>query len=188
MIVPMAEVLEPELRGQLLGKRHYGRICEVLADAPRGSVALLDFHDVNLVTGSWINAVMVPLLRWAADKQNDLFPVVCNAQDTWLDDLRLVAGFSHQCYLVADRAREPLSRATLVGSLDRGQRITLDAVLELGQVTGAQLERRKPEQNTKPTAWNNRLKDLYVKRLLRREKRGREQVYSPVVREIRLDG
>ena len=40
----------------------------------------------------------------------------------------------------------------------------------------------------KATAWNNRLRDLYDKRLIRRERRGREQVYSTVLKEIEFDG
>jgi len=38
------------------------------------------------------------------------------------------------------------------------------------------------------TAWNNRLRDLFNKRLIRREKRGREQVYSKLAQEIVFDG
>ena len=56
-----------------------------------------------------------------------------------------------------------------------------------GEATGAELERREPGgERVKATAWNNRLKDLYEKRLLRRAKRGREQVYTPVVPEVQL--
>src|SRR5207248_1402595 len=79
-------------------------------------------------------------------------------------------------------------RAVLIGPLDPGQRATLDALLELHEATGAALERLRPDANIKATAWNNRLKDLHDKRLLRRERRGREQVYSPVVAEIVPDG
>jgi hypothetical protein len=57
-----------------------------------------------------------------------------------------------------------------------------------GEITGAELERQFPEETIKATAWNNRLKDLHNMRLLRREKRGREQVYSPVVAEIAFNG
>ena len=55
-------------------------------------------------------------------------------------------------------------------------------------VSGAELERRQPDAGIKATAWNNRLKDLYQKRLLHRVKRGREQIYSPVVSEVVIDG
>jgi hypothetical protein len=187
MIVQMLKEFGPRLQGKLAGKRGFGRLCELLSAVPPRSLVFLDFKDVELVTGSWINAVFVPLLNWATDARNDLFPVICNAKKTWLEELALVADWTHRCFLVAEGAIPP-RRAVLVGPLDAGQRSTLAVLLELEEATGAKLEREKPEEEVKATAWNNRLRDLYEKRLLRREKRGREQVYSPVVKEITVNG
>ena len=100
-----------------------------------------------------------------------------------LDELALVAKYTHTCFLVAKGSMPP-RRATLIGPLDAGQQTTLDALLEFQAATGAELKRQKSAEKIEATAWNNRLKDLYQKRLLRRESRGREQVYSPVVKEI----
>ncbi|MBX7169275.1 MAG: hypothetical protein K1X74_23280 [Pirellulales bacterium] len=187
MVIAMAEVFGSKLQGRLLGKKHYARLCELLSDVPPGEIVFLDFSGVDLVTGSWVNAMIVPFFRWAADEGNDVFPVICNAQEGWLDDLTLVADWTHQCYLVAT-GNAPARTAVLVGSLDPGQRNTLNALLELQEATGAALERLRPDENIKATAWNNRLKDLYDKRLLRRERRGREQVYTPVIAEVVSDG
>jgi hypothetical protein len=184
MIIDLAKALRTRLQGRLNGRRDFARLCDLLSNAPAGEVIFLDFEGVELVTGSWVNAALVPLVRWAADERNDLFPVILNARREWLDDLTLVAEFTHQCYLVAEG--DPPCRAMLVGSLDPGQRTTLEALLELQEVTGAELERQKPREGVKATAWNNRLRDLYEKRLLRRVKRGREQFYSPVVKEVVL--
>jgi hypothetical protein len=177
----------PRLQGKLPGRKDYARLCERLSDAKPGSVVFLDFAEVELVSGSWINAALVPLLAWAADERNDLFPAICNAKEEMLDELALVAKYTHTCFLVA-KGTIPPRRATLIGPLDPGQRSTLEALLELQAVTGAELERKRPKDEIKATAWNNRLKDLYEKRLLRRERRGREQVYSPIVREITVNG
>jgi hypothetical protein len=187
MKVDMAETLGTQLQGRPLGRKHFARLCELLSDAPAGEVVLLDFAKVDLVTGSWVDAALVTLLRWAADERNDVFPVICNASPKWLDDLALVAEWTHQVYLVAEGSGPP-ERAALVGSLDPAQRTTLETLLELHEGTGASVERQRPGEGIKATAWNNRLRDLYEKRLLRREKRGREHVYSPVVREVVLDG
>jgi hypothetical protein len=175
------------LQGKLPGRRDYGRLCERLSEATPGSAVILDFAGVELVSGSWLNAALVPLLSWAADERNDLFPVICNAQEDVLEELALVAKFTHTCFVVAEGSPPP-RRAAVVGPLDPGQRATLEALVDLQAVTGAELERQRPEDGVKATAWNNRLKDLYEKRLLRRERRGREQVYSPVVREITVNG
>jgi hypothetical protein len=187
MIVRVRDEFGTRLAGKLAGKRDYARLCGLLSQAAPGSVAYLDFAGVEFVTGSWVNAALVPLLAWAADERNDLFPTLCNVPNEWVDELALVARYTHTCFLVAGGAIPP-RRATLVGSLDAGQRSTLEATVALRSVTGADLVRRWPREEVKATAWNNRLRDLFEKRLLRRERKGREQVYSPVVREIAVNG
>jgi hypothetical protein len=172
------------LQGRPLGRKHYPRLCELLADVPPGDVALLDFAGVEIVTGSWINEALVPLLRWAADERNDIFPVLLNFDPAWLDELQIIAEWTHNCFLVA-RGKGLPKTANLVGSLDVGQKATLVAAVDGAEVTGAALSGR---DGVKGPAWNNRLKDLFEKRLLRREKRGREQVYSPVVAEVNING
>jgi hypothetical protein len=50
----------PTLQGRPLGRKHYPRLCELLADVPSGDTAVLDFAGVEIVTGSWINEALVP--------------------------------------------------------------------------------------------------------------------------------
>jgi len=187
MQIRMAKEFGKHLQGKLPGKRHFARLCDLLSDAPPGSLVYLEFAGVQLVTGSWVNALFVPFFQWASNEETDLFPIICNAQKAWLDELALVAEWTHRCFVVA-QGTVPPRRGTLIGPMDPGQRSTLKAVVELGETTGADLVRKRSAEGVKATAWNNRLKDLYSKRLLRREKRGREQFYSPVIEEIRLDG
>src|ERR1700682_1801009 len=127
------------LQGRPVGRKHYPRLCEVLADVPSGDVALLDFAGVEIVTGSWINEALVPLLRWAADERNDIFPVFLNFNSAWLDELQMVAEWTHNCFLVSRGKALPKS-ASLVGSLDVGQKATLVAVVNGTEVTGAALD------------------------------------------------
>ncbi|MFL5329180.1 MAG: hypothetical protein ACJ8C4_09705 [Gemmataceae bacterium] len=183
-LLRVAEELGRTLQGRPQGRKHFPRLCAALAEIPSGAVALLDFAGVEIITGSWINEALVPLLRWAADERNDIFPVLVNFDPDWLDELQMVAEWTHTCFLVSRGKAAPKS-ACLVGNLDPGQEATLEAVVDGSAVTGASLG---GQDGIKGTAWNNRLKDLYEKRLVRREKRGREQVYSPVVAEINFDG
>lgn len=187
MLVSMNTEFGPRLQGKLPGRKDYARLCELLSESVPGSVVFLDFAAVELVSGSWINSALVPLLSWAADERNDLFPAICNANEDVLDELTMVAKFTHSCFLIASGPIPPM-RASLIGSLDPGQRITLEALVQLQAVTGAELERLRPGEEVRATAWNNRLKDLHEKRLLRRVRRGREQVYSPVLKEITING
>lgn len=184
----IAEALEEDfLQGRPLGRQHFPKLCALATQIPGGGVVLLDFSSVEMVTGSWINEALVPLLDWMSDQRNDLFPVILNFNDQWMDELQMVAEWTHSCFLVSKGKKLPKT-ARLAGRLDVGQRETLSAVVGASGVTGAELERLRPEAGIKATAWNNRLKDLYNKRLLRREKRGREQLYSPVILEVVVDG
>ncbi len=172
------------LQGRPLARKHYPRLCESLTELPQGEVVALNFAEIEIVTGSWINEALVPLLNWAADERNDIFPILLNFDSAWLDELQLVAEWTHNCFLVT-RGKMPLKAANLIGSLDVAQKATFAAVIADKGITGAALDGK---DGVKATAWNNRLKDLHQKRLLRREKRGREQVYFPVVEEISFNG
>jgi hypothetical protein len=188
MLIRISQSFGRRLQGRLLGKKHLAGVLRRLANVPEGEVVLLDFSGVEQLTGSWVNAMIVPLFGWASGNQCNVFPLLCNIRKEWLDDLRLVAEWNHQCYLVAERTKGVPRRASLIGQLDPAQQRTLKAVFKFGNVTGAGLEREMPDEGVKATAWNNRLRDLYEKRLLTRKKTGREQVYSPVVEEVNSNG
>lgn len=186
-VLVVSELQTPFLQGRPLGRAHFSRLCGLLKDVPPGETVLLDFGEADVVTGSWINEALVPLFEWASHQRNDVFPVIVNFDDDWLDELSLVGELTHSCFLVSNGKRPP-KRASLIGKLDVGQRETLEAATTLDDVTGAKLERSGINKEVRATAWNNRLRDLYQKRLLKRVKRGREQVYSPVVPEVTVDG
>jgi hypothetical protein len=188
MNVAMATAFGKHLQGKLPGKRHFAKLCDLLSSVPPGTAVFLDFRGVEVVTGSWVNALFGPFFQWAGSEETDLFPVICNlAVKEWVDEFALVAEWTHRCFLVA-HCPLPAKRARVVGPLDPGQKATLSAVLEFGPVTGAELERQWKAETIKATAWNNRLRDLYDKRIIRKERRGREQVYSTVLKEIEFDG
>jgi hypothetical protein len=188
MLIPMKKVFGSRLLGRLQGKTDYAKVWHELAGVPPGEIVVLDFAGVSLLSGSWANTMLVALYRRAAEDQIDLFPVLVNITPDCLHDLVLVAEWNHQCYLHAEEDGGGFVKAVLLGTLDSGQHSTLRAVLEAGEVTGAELERLRPQDATKATAWNNRLKDLNKKRLLQRRKQGREQVYYPVIKEIVVNG
>jgi hypothetical protein len=188
MEIKIAQELSERLQGEPNGRRAFAVACEKLSGVKTGELVTLDFSDVLVVTASWISAMLLPLYRWAADEQTDLFFVIAYGPDTdWLDDLRLVARHNRRFFLVRPAAAKS-DAVTLLGPMDEAERRTLEKVTELGEATGAMLERECPEEKIRATGWNNRLKDLHKKRVLRRTKRGREQVYSLAVRGMVLDG
>ena len=187
-LIPLTETLETGfLQGRPLGRKHFPLLCAAISRSTDGGLILLDFKGVDIVTGSWINEALVPLVGWMADSRNELFPILMNLKADWIDDLQLVSEWNHCCFLVAEGSTEP-DTAVLAGSLDPGQRQTLEAVIASTGITGAELERQNTDSNVKATAWNNRLKDLFQKRLLQRKKHGRQQVYRSVVAEVVFHG
>jgi hypothetical protein len=186
MIVDISEQFGIQLSGRLNGKKHFGKAAELLSDVRPGECVVFNFKNVEYVSGSWINAMLVPIVRRGAEDANDFFIFLTNFPRNSIDDLQLVAEQARVPFLITNN--RSITRAELIGVLDAGQRATLAAVQELGETTGADLERKRPKENTKATAWNNRLRDLFEKRLLRRRKQGREQFYAPIVAEVIFNG
>lgn len=172
------------LQGKSAGRRDFGLLCNQLAQARHGEVVFLDFEGVETVHGSWLNTAVGPLFRWAAERQNDYYPVFSRFPVGSLDELDLVASINRQCYLVSRNSNDGVDEAVVVGSLDPSLKSTLERVCKSGQVTGAELARQAPDAGIQATAWNNRLRDLFVKRLLLRRKEGRQQFYGPIARSI----
>jgi hypothetical protein len=148
----------------------------------------LDFRGVEDLAASWIAEALLPLQRWMAAPEVDLYPILTGVLGTakrWEDDFDVVASRGHAVFLAADE--HPPRIAWLLGELDPLLVETLHLVQRNRSVTGAGLKRLVPEEPIGATAWSNRLKDLHAMRLVRRSTRGREQVYSPVL-EVDLDG
>lgn len=177
----------PCLQGRINGTRHYGAVCELLTDVNPGIIVLLDFTDIQYVTGSWLSAVLVELVRRAPDPERDFFPILCNITDEGIEEVLIVAKLAQQCYLIAQDEGMPPERARLIGFLEPGEEACLQAIMERGGGTGAELAGEVEEQ-IGATAWNNRLKEIYTKRLLCRQRQGRKQWYFPVVKEIVRNG
>jgi hypothetical protein len=175
------------LQGRPAGRCHFPQLCGLLTHVSASDTVLLDFAGIEWVTASWINEALAPLIDWAANARNDFFIVLVEFRNEWLDELAVVSDLNHKYFLVTSKNSYPKS-ATLVGRLDHGQRETLDAVLSSGETTGAMLEKSGINPSTQATAWNNRLRDLYAKRLLKRKKIGREQIYKSVVGKVSIYG
>lgn len=180
--IAVADKFGKLLSGKVTARQHFAIASGLLADVPAGEVIVFDFAGVDYVSGSWINWMLVPLVTYAADDSNDHYLVLINFPAISLDDLHLIANVEHTPFLVTTGSK--LNEVMVVGDLDPAQTVTLLAVQNKGTATGASLA----DENVKPTAWNNRLRDLNLKRLLRRRKEGREQVYSIVLPEVRFYG
>jgi hypothetical protein len=185
MNIDIGKAVGRRLQSQIKGKRDFAALCDALSTVSPGTLVSLDFGSIETATASWWTAAVLPLLRLSATDQSDLYFLITGLGSDWIDELRLVAQFNNQPFLVAGRNSGDVS---IIGPLDESSKRTLELVLQMKVVTGARLAEAHPEDNVGPTAWNNRLRDLYDRRLLRRAKRGREQLYSPVIEVTSFDG
>lgn len=182
LIIDVAKETRQRLSGKLLAQKDYAKFCDLLAGVAPGLVVVLDFRKVEYVSGSWVNWALMPLIRLAAEERNDFYVVAKNFPKDSLDDLQLVSEQNRFPVIVVPD--DKLRHGVIYGILDPVQRETLQSVVSRGEVTGASLATKTV---TGP-AWNNRLKDLSLKRLLRRRKEGREQIYSSLILEVRVNG
>jgi hypothetical protein len=187
MDVQMAQ-LGTRLSGRPKGIKDYAKVCEHLVSVRPDALVVLDFEGVEYVSASWISAMLVSLHRRAAEASNDFYLLIANFPEESVDDLQLVADQARVPFLRINTKKGNKSKASLVGTLDPGQVETLSVVQEMGEVTGAELAMKRSDLGTKGPAWNNRLRDLFEKRLLRRRKQGREQIYQTLVPEVIING
>jgi hypothetical protein len=173
-----------QLLGRPKGQSHFGRLCETLVHEAPATVVLLDFSDIENVNASWLNAAISPLLPWCARPEIDVFPVLCCFPASARDELELVSRLNNQCFPVAQRVEEATRSVELVGPLESALETTIRVVLERGDVTGADLGRDPESGGIGPTGWNNRLRELFERRLLTRRNIGRKQMYSPLAKEM----
>jgi len=186
VVIDVAKLLGPRLQSELKGRRDFAALCDALIKVPKGTLVTLDFGKVETATASWWSAAILPLLRMSANEQTDLyFLIATGPEPDWLDDLRLVGRFNNQSFLVTGKNTR---KVTVIGPLDEGHRRTMELVQVMKSATGAKLAQECPGEKVGSTAWNNRLRDLHERRLLRRFKRGREQLYSPVIEVTSFDG
>lgn len=182
MRVEIAELSGTDiLRGRPLGRRHFAKLCDTLATAPKGQVVFLDFSGVKAVNGSWINSAVSELFRWTRHDDIDLYPVLHRVPERDIDELELVAAINKASYPCSNSLKLPLHQVELVGPLDNALARTLEIVAKAIEITGAELDQR---DGIGATGWNNRLKDLFDLRLLNRRKVGRRQIYGPLAKEM----
>jgi hypothetical protein len=184
--IRISEQMGRLLTGRFNGRQHFAKACELLASISPNATVTLDFKGTEYVSASWINAMLQPLVAFAADEKNDFYIVVKNFPEISRDDLQFVAEQNRLPIIVINDGAS--STGTIYGYLDAGQRETLDAVLNRGEVTGASLATKGKGSGISGAAWNNRLRDLNLKRLLRRRREGREQIYSAVILEMNING
>lgn len=177
---------------------------EVLAGAARGASVLakllpyarpssgptviaLDFGGISVATGSFLRECVLGFRAFCRRGVGDIYPVVANANETVLEELRELLHQLRQslvCCQIGDGGK--VRSAWVEGVLDVKQALTLDAVLETGEEDASSLARRfGATERVLPTAWNNRLSQLAGDGILIELRAGRAKRYRPVLEGLR---
>lgn len=155
-----------------------------------GGIVVVDFEGVTSATASYLKATVLALLHRAGaptgagvaapEPMLNVFPVVAGLNDELRDELRSVLALQQiPCIEALSFGRDAIERAHVHGPLDRALRDTLEVVRTRKRASATALHGAFPQQPPiSSTAWNNRLSDLHARRLLRRERDGRQWQYQ----------
>jgi hypothetical protein len=91
------------------------------------------------------------------------------------------------CFEALEFDGSAIRQARLLGRIDNNLSQTLLRVLRAKEASAPMFYERFPDEQIGVTAWNNRLNELYARRLVWRDKRVRQFVFRPYVEEI-VDG
>lgn len=149
-------------------------------DAP--TPAFLDFRGVEVATSSFLREAVIGFRDYTRLTLTDVYPVAANLAPAVLEELEFFLRARNDVFWVCDvDAHERASSARLLGDLDPAQRVTFDAVRQLGVVTAPELAARFSDQSIGPTAWNNRLSGLAAKGVLVERKVGKTKSFSSLL-------
>jgi hypothetical protein len=184
--------------GATLAEEHMHQVRQSCTDEDdRDRMLLLNFADVLSVTPSYLKATVlsvIPLIRPDAGNAatNDenlgersiVYPAVtCCNTDVATDINEYFSGRRMPILHITKRRGDRILAAKLFGYLDDVLLKTLLALADKGSATAGDLAQTSNE-NISINGWNNRLADLYVRRLATRQRKGKFQVYSPVAERI----
>ena len=171
----------PLLAGAAAGREAFALVRPAAESAGAHSLLCLDLAGMNVVTGSALRELLLPLDELSR-KQNSVL-VIGNLDDAALDEIRLVAEATRCPFICATLVNEQLQRPIIYGPLDEKLALTLQLVLEAGEADAKTVHERSGE-STLVTVWNNRLVALENLGLLSKRKVGKTKYYAPILEGI----
>jgi hypothetical protein len=163
------------LAGAAAGQAARPEFKKIVADVPDGSLLVLDFAQVDLVTSSYFLGAFGWIWTSPETQNRDLFPVLVNANEETKDEIDLALQAKGFRALFAVYAGGELMDVVPL-NLDKADVETYRMLEALGEATASDLFRTDPR--IQPTGWSNRLALLYGYRLVRRRKQGRQLFYA----------
>lgn len=170
------------LAGAISGRSAFSEIISKAQVEPaEPTLLILDFASIELATASYMKELVFGTKSFMRSIGSRWYPIVANADDAIKEELRVLTEARKDAIIVCDcdEAGE-ISNPRLFGDLDSKQVSTFNKVAEKGTADASSLMQEfGEEENTGPTAWNNRLAGLVAKGVLMEFKKGRAKLYRP---------
>jgi hypothetical protein len=203
IVLPLASVLGNAARhahGWALAEKHAATLEDALsrsAVAQTGTIALMDFAGIESMSASYVKRILVWFLiageRHAVGARPapegppamNVYPVIMNAAADVHEEIAIVLEHANKtCFEAVEFDGRAITRARLVGRIEKSLTQTLLRVVDAKEASAPAFHDRFPGEQIGVTAWNNRLNELYARRLVWRDKRVRQFVFRPFVEEI----
>lgn len=181
MIIPLEyfevrSVVGGPLAGAEAGRHVREAILRRASAAAEPMVLLIDFHECEVATASWLREALVTVLAESRSRELHLYIAITQASQDILDELAIVLEHTGEVITEVVFRGEALHLARIRGDLEIAQWDTFKTLCEDGCSSGSELY-RKLGTLTAP-AWNNRLASLHDKRLVASIKSGRNRIYQ----------
>lgn len=173
---------------------------ELRAVRSMATTIVLDFAGIEMTNGSYLRGTLLWLQAAgiaAAELEEgarrppegieplNVFPVATNLSADVSEELDIALRAERLPYLVGRVSEvDRIVDLVRVGHLDPALDATLTALAAEKRATAGDLCSRYPQKpEIKPPAWSNRLSELYRLRLARREREGRQWIYTALSEE-----
>ncbi|MFO1486407.1 MAG: hypothetical protein U1F71_23795 [Verrucomicrobiaceae bacterium] len=188
------------LFGSSAAESDLGPITQIMQGAARPETLInFDFSEAEAVNGSYLRATLFWAIRCGqADARNELpitgsepvpvrpypfFPVVSGCTPEIAAEIsEFIVPRSLAILMVRLGTLPAIKKASIIGHIDKFLGETLSLLSEIGGGTAQKLADSSPEKIT-VNAWSNRLLDLYLLRLVHRERSGKFWIYKPLAKE-----
>jgi hypothetical protein len=169
------------LAGISLGRQVLVRALEAIQKEPDLPAPLLvSFDAIDAATASFLREAVVGLGKTLRARGSRYYPVVINAPEAVVEELRLLTERGAVLLTAEADRRGRLKNARVMGSLEPMLRLVLETAARKGETDAREL-REAHGEGQGSTVWNNRLASLSEQGLLMEVSQGRSKRYRPVV-------
>lgn len=176
------------LAGATAGEQLFQTVLERLQF--EDEIVLLDFSGIESATASYLKALLFAFLGESQGRQivanwKPAFPVLVCLPEVVREEVSVLASLAARQIVEGLQVRgDEVLVGVLHGKLDPALENTLSVLVSRGAATATELHTAAGSEPA-ITAWNNRLADLYGKRLVKRRRVGKQWIYEPIAREFK---